>query len=69
MPGLPRLTIWSPANLFMVWERHTFEMFGRNNPVPAGNPNIRAAVIDTFELGHVYRRPGIRFWEQLSFEV
>ncbi|MDH5762963.1 MAG: TonB-dependent receptor [Nitrospinota bacterium] len=33
-----------------------FEMFGQNNPVIAGNPNISPSVIDTFEVGHIYRK-------------
>ena len=33
-----------------------FEMFGQNNPIIAGNPNVRPSVIDTFEMGHIYRK-------------
>ena len=32
-----------------------FELFGQNNSILVGNPNIRPVIIDTFEAGYIYK--------------
>lgn len=45
------------------------EMFSKNNPTVTGNPNIKPAVIDTFEGGYIYKKAGIVFRSTFFYSV
>ncbi|MDH5764335.1 MAG: TonB-dependent receptor [Nitrospinota bacterium] len=45
------------------------EMFGQNNPVVNGNPNTKPAIIDTFEVGYIYRTEKTVFRTTLFYSI